>query len=86
MELHSIHPQGSLSSVWGLCDVSLGCWQRFGLTDEHTHPWFAVHCICFRLPTLECAVPFQKMLLLQLQAPGPTPAARLGHHAAPGLG
>lgn len=30
-----------------------------------------MHCICFSLPTLECAVPFQKMLLLQLQAPGP---------------
>lgn len=56
--------------VWGLCDVLQGCWQRLGLTDEHTRPWFIVHCICFRLPTLECAVPFQKMLLLQLQLLG----------------
>lgn len=30
-----------------------------------------MRCNYFSLPTLECAVPFQKMLLLQLQAPGP---------------
>ena len=30
-----------------------------------------MHHSCFSLPTLECAVPFQKMLRLQLRAPRP---------------